>query len=125
MPRKKADKYDLLKASILQEMQDRSAYKDVDEHLVDNYISQLKLVDLSIAEIDNKVLTDSARDDGGTVANPALVRLPALQSGLIQMAKLLGIGPYSRKLTTGEVQQKPQVETKASMLRPLERRKTN
>jgi len=125
MPRKKADKYDLLKASILQEMQDRSAYKDVDEHLVDNYISQLKLVDLSIAEIDNKVLTDSARDDGGTVANPALVRLPALQSGLIQMAKLLGIGPYSRKLTTGEVQQKPQVETKASMLRPLDRRKTN
>ena len=125
MPRKKADKYDLLKASILQDMQDRSAYKDVDEHLVDNYISQLKLVDLTIAEIDNKVVTDSARYDGGTVANPALVRLPALQSGLIQMAKLLGIGPYSRKLTTGEVQQKQQVQTKASMLRPLERRKTN
>ena len=125
MPRKKADKYDLLKASLIEEMKERSSYKDSDEHLVDNYINQLKLIDLTIAEIDNKVVTDSARDDGGTVANPALVRLPALQSGLIQMAKLLGIGPYSRKLTTGEVQQKQQVETKASMLRPLERRKTN
>jgi hypothetical protein len=50
MPRKKADKYDLLKASLLQEMQDRSAYKDVDEHLVDNYISQLKLVDLHLLQ---------------------------------------------------------------------------
>jgi phage terminase small subunit len=125
MPRKKADKYDLLKVSLIEEMKERSSYKDSDEHLVDNYISQLKLIDLTIAEIDNKVVTDSARDDGGTVANPALVRLPALQSVLIQMAKLLGIGPYSRKLTTGEVQQKQQVETKASMLRPLERRKTN
>jgi phage terminase small subunit len=125
MPRKKADKYDLLKVSLIEEMKERSSYKDPDEHLVDNYISQLKLIDLTIAEIDNKVVTDSARDDGGTVANPALVRLPALQSGLIQMAKLLGIGPYSRKLTTGEVQQKQQVQTKASMLRPLERRKTN
>jgi phage terminase small subunit len=125
MPRKKADKYDLLKVSLIEEMKERSSYKDSDEHLVDNYISQLKLIDLTIAEIDNKVVTDSARDDGGTVANPALVRLPALQSGLIQMAKLLGIGPYSRKLTTGEVQQKQQVQTKASMLRPLERRKTN
>jgi phage terminase small subunit len=125
MPRKKADKYDLLKVSLIEEMKERSSYKDSDEHLVDNYINQLKLIDLTIAEIDNKVVTDSARDDGGTVANPALVRLPALQSGLIQMAKLLGIGPYSRKLTTGEVQQKQQVETKASMLRPLERRKTN
>jgi phage terminase small subunit len=125
MPRKKADKYDLLKVSLIEEMQERSSYKDSDEHLVDNYISQLKLIDLTIAEIDNKVVTDSARDDGGTVANPALVRLPALQSGLIQMAKLLGIGPYSRKLTTGEVQQKQQVQTMASMLRPLDRRKTN
>jgi phage terminase small subunit len=107
-------------------MKERSSYKRcVDEHLVDNYISQLKLVDALIAEVGNTVVTDSARDDGGTVANPALVRLPALQSGLIQMAKLLGIGPYSRKLTTGEVQQKQQVQTKASMLRPLERRKTN
>jgi phage terminase small subunit len=125
MPRKKADKYDLLKASLIEEMKERSSYKDSDEHLVDNYISQLKLIDLTIAEIDNKVVTDSARDDGGTVANPALVRLPALQSVLIQMAKLLGIGPYSRKLTTGTEKQKQQVQTKASMLRPLDRRKTN
>jgi phage terminase small subunit len=125
MPRKKADKYDLLKASLIEEMKERSSYRDVDEHLVDNYISQLKLVDALIAEVGNTVVTDSARDDGGTVANPALVRLPALQSGLIQMAKLLGIGPHPRKLTTGEVQPQKQVQTKASMLRPLDRRKTN
>lgn len=125
MPKNKADKYDLLKASLLQEMQDRSAYKDIDEHLLDNYISQLKLVDALIAEVGSDVVVDGARGGGEIVANPALVRLPALQSGLIQMAKLLGIGPYSRKLTTGEVQQKQQVQTKASMLRPLERRKTN
>ena len=45
MPRKKADKYDLLKSSLVDEMKERNTYKPTDEHLIDNYISQLKIID--------------------------------------------------------------------------------
>jgi phage terminase small subunit len=124
MPRKKADKYDLLKSSLVDEMKERNTYKPTDEHLIDNYISQLKIIDAVLDEIGDEVVTDGARGSE-TVANPALVRLPALQSGLIQMAKTLGIGPYARKLTSGVEQPKQQVQTKASMLRPIQRKKAN
>jgi len=124
MPRKKADKYDLLKSSLVDEMKERNTYKPTDEHLIDNYISQLKIIDAVLNEIGDEVVTDGARGSE-TVANPALVRLPALQSGLIQMAKTLGIGPYARKLTSGVEQPKQQVQTKASMLRPIQRKKAN
>jgi len=124
MPRKKADKYNLLKSSLVDEMKERNTYKPTDEHLIDNYISQLKIIDAVLNEIGDEVVTDGARGSE-TVANPALVRLPALQSGLIQMAKTLGIGPYARKLTSGVEQPKQQVQTKASMLRPIQRKKAN
>jgi phage terminase small subunit len=124
MPRKKADKYDLLKSSLVDEMKERNTYKPTDEHLIDNYISQLKIIDAVLNEIGSDVVTEGARGSE-TVANPALVRLPALQSGLIQMAKTLGIGPYARKLTSGVEQPKQQVQTKASMLRPIQRKKAN
>ena len=124
MPRKKADKYDLLKSSLVDEMKERNTYKPTDEHLIDNYISQLKIIDAVLNEIGDEVVTDGARGSE-TVANPALVRLPALQSGLIQMAKTLGIGPYARKLTSGVEQPKQQAQTKASMLRPIQRKKAN
>ena len=124
MPRKKAYKYNLLKSSLVDEMKERNTYKPTDEHLIDNYISQLKIIDAVLNEIGDEVVTDGARGSE-TVANPALVRLPALQSGLIQMAKTLGIGPYARKLTSGVEQPKQQVQTKASMLRPIQRKKAN
>lgn len=125
MPRKKPDKYALLKKSIIEEMQSRGAYKDVDEHLIDLYVSQSKIVDALLVEIEGDGVTTEGARNAETVANPALVRLPSLQSGLLATAKMLGIGPYSRKLTTGEAQQKKTAPTKASMLRPLKRGKAN
>jgi phage terminase small subunit len=120
------DKYATLKAEIIQDMESRNAYKSVDEHLVDSYLSQLKIIDSLLEEISDTGVTTEGQRQAETVANPALVRLPSLQSGLLQTAKILGIGPYSRKLTTGTEQPAQKEVTKVSQLRPIERtKKTN
>ena len=118
MPRKK-NKYDALRETILADLENRDALKDIDTHLVDIYVRQCKLVDALQAEVDGNIITEGQRQDE-PVANPALVRLPAAQSQLLALAKQLGIGPYGRKLTTGADQAKPkQNDNPAAKLRPI------
>ena len=113
-----------LKRAIIKDMKDRGVYNPVDDHLIDLYVAQKSIVDDLMAELeDGEVVGDAAGRNSETVANPALVRLPSMLAALNQMAKLLSIGPYSRKLTTGSEQKKPETQTKASMLRPIDRSK--
>lgn len=125
MARKKKTKYDLLRETVVQDMEERGAYSPVDDHLVDQYIAQVKLVDALQQEVEDNVLTKGARGEEA-VANPALVRLPAAQRQLLALAKQLGIGPYGRKLTTGEQSKtNKQAPTVVSQLRPRSRNKAN
>jgi P27 family predicted phage terminase small subunit len=124
MRKKKQDKYELLKISIIQDMSDRGTWREVDNHLIDEYLQLIVVADKCAETIEKRgIFFEDER--GVERTNPAIRTLNATTSSINAMARTLGIGPYSRKLTTGEVQQKQQVETKASMLRPLERRKTN
>jgi phage terminase small subunit len=122
----KKNRIKTLKEIITEDMQDRGVYSPIDEHLIDLYVSQKEIIDDLVEQVkEGEVVEDAAGRNSETVANPAMVRLPSMISALNQLGKSLSIGPYSRKLTTGAEKQKQQVETKASMLRPLDRRKTN
>jgi phage terminase small subunit len=122
----KKNRIKTLKEIITEDMQERGVYSSIDEHLIDLYVSQKEIIDDLVEQVkEGEVVEDAAGRNSETVANPAMVRLPSMISALNQLGKSLSIGPYSRKLTTGIEKQKQQVQTKASMLRPLERRKTN
>jgi phage terminase small subunit len=122
----KKNRIKTLKEIITEDMQERGVYSSIDEHLIDLYVSQKEIIDDLVEQVkEGEVVEDAAGRNSETVANPAMVRLPSMISALNQLGKSLSIGPYSRKLTTGTEKQKQQVQTKASMLRPLERRKTN
>jgi len=125
MPRKAQDKYKKLKSSIVRDMKRRNAYSAVDDHLIDNYVSLCKTLDALLDSVNaGEVVTEGARS-GEDVANPALVRLPSVTSSVLAMAKTLGIGPYSRKLITGQQDTKKKEITKASVLRPFNHKKAN
>jgi P27 family predicted phage terminase small subunit len=124
MRKKKQDKYELLKISIIQDMSDRNTWRDVDDHLIDEYI-QLVVVADKCAETIKKRGIFFEDERGVERTNPAIRTLNATTSSINAMAKTLGIGPYSRKLTSGVEQPKQQVQTKASMLRHIQRKKAN
>ena len=121
MARKKLTRYDKLKQSIIADMKERHSYSSVDDHQIDVYINLVRLVDELMDSIDS-VVAEGGRS-GEPVADPALVRLPAMQSSVLATARNLGIGPYSRKLISGTKKDKPKVATTASMLRPIDRSK--
>ena len=115
MARRKKDKYDLLKSSIIADMEDRGTWRGVDEHLVDEYIQLIKVCEKCSETITEKgIFYEDER--GMSRTNPAIRTLNATTSSINALARTLGIGPYSRKLTTGTDQKKPKAETRASML---------
>ena len=125
MAAKKKDKYDKLRYEIVKDMQSRNTYKAIDEHLIDNYIRLYRVVDNILDSIEaSSVIVEGARS-GEDVVNPALVRLPSVESALLSAAKTLGIGPYSRKLTTGTESTTKKPNTVVSQLRPFNHTKAN
>lgn len=124
MPRRKA-KYTNLRKLIVADLKERGAYREIDDHLIDLYVNQVETVDALQAEIDGDGVVTKGERGSEFVANPALVRLPSAQAQLNSMQKALGIGPYGRKLTTGQDVQKPKTESKVSQLRPRSRNKAN
>ena len=124
MPRRKKTEWDKLGDSLKADLVERGSYREgVDDHLIASYVAQAKLVKDLYAEIEGDLVTEGKRQDE-PVANPALVRLPSAISGLVQLAKTLGVGPYGRKLTTGsDSKKKPTAQTSAAMLRPINHRK--
>lgn len=122
----KTDQYTTLRATILQEMKERGTYREADGHLLDSYINLCRIVAELQAEVDSTGTLAEGQRGSEVVTNPALVRLPSLISAQLQTAKMLGVGPYSRKLTTGNQEQAKKEETIVSQLRPIERKtKTN
>ena len=125
MPRKKKTKYDQLREEVVSDLESRGALLQVDQHLIDHYITQYKIVDMLMAEIEAEGVVAEGERNREQVANPALVRLPAAQSQLLALAKQLGIGPYGRKLTTGQETKPKKEPTVVSQLRPRSRNKAN
>jgi P27 family predicted phage terminase small subunit len=122
MKNKKIDKYELLKSAIINDMVDRGTWRVIDEHLIDEYI-QLVIVADQCAETIKKRGIFYMDERNVERTNPAIRTLNATTSSVNAMAKTLGIGPYSRKLTTGTEQPAQKEVTKVSQLRPIERAK--
>ena len=122
MRKSKKDKYENLKTLIIEDLKSRGSYKDVDEHIVDDYISLKKIIDNLLTLVESEGVTVDGARGVEEVAHPALVRLPSAQSQLLSIQKQLGIGPYGRKLTTGATDnKKTKVENSAALLRPIVR----
>ena len=125
MAAKPQDKYTKLRRAIIKDMKDRHTYKAIDEHLIDNYIRLNRVVDNILDAIEASTVVVEGARSGEDVVNPALVRLPSVESALLSAAKTLGIGPYSRKLTTGAESKLKKPKTVVSELRPLNHKKVN
>jgi hypothetical protein len=112
------EQLDALKEQIVQDMKDRGSYNPVDDHLIEIYIRQKSILDELYREVEeNGALLDD-------VTNPAVVRIPSALAALQAQAKLLGIGVYGRKLTTGATEKKKSTTpTVVSQLRPIERKR--
>lgn len=113
-----------LKQQIIQDMTERGSYNPIDEHHIDIYLAQKAILDALFDEIETNGSIVIGQNGETDVTNPALVRIPSAIAALQAQAKLLGLTPYGRKLTTGATEKKKQTTpTVVSQLRPIERKR--
>ena len=108
-----------LKRKVKKDLQERNILHDIDLHVIDIYCQLVQ----QFHELAEDIATRGVQyiDERGVErANPSLRAQSALASQITQYAKMLGIAPYGRRLTTGGEQQKDKPEDPAaSLLRPI------
>lgn len=113
-----------LKTSIISDLNDRGLWREIDEHLVDEYIEFIALAKWQRKELRKKGLV--YKDERGVErTNPLLRSINSTESSINSLAKTLGIGPYSRKLVSGADTKDTGKPTKVSKLRPRNFQKAN
>ena len=112
-----------LKKYIVDDLKERGTYHTVDGHLVDEYVGLVMLAKQLRENIAERgIFYHDERDVERT--NPAIRTLNATESSINSLAKLLGIGPYARKLTTGGTSKnEKKKDVAAALLRPISGKK--
>lgn len=113
-----------LKKQVITDLKERGTWREIDEHLVDEYCEFVALGKWQRKELRERGLM--YEDERGVErANPLLRSINSTESSINQLAKTLGIGPYSRKLSTGSDPKENRSVTKVSQLRPRQRKAAN
>ena len=110
-----------LKDEVIADLTERGTIKDIDAHIVDKYVAACELVDALFADVEERGVMYI--DERGIERQNGSVRSLTATMGIVaSYAKLLGLTPYGRKLTTGATEKKkPTTATVVSQLRPIER----